>query len=86
LAVIIVNHKIANQYILSDGKTQALFGIIEILDFSYKYYLLIPCLISFLCGLLAIRKKEMKFTIQIALSLSILSIISVFMEIWKLMV
>lgn len=86
ITVIVVNRKIVGQYLLSDGKTRALFGITEILEFSYQYYLIIPNLISLFLGLIAIRKKEKKLTIQIALSISILSIILIFSRIWRLMI
>lgn len=86
IAVIIVNQKIANQYILSDGKTRALFGIIEITQFSYKYYFSILGLLSLIVGLLAIKEKEMKILFQIATFLSILSNISVFIQLWKVMI
>lgn len=34
---IIINLKIANAYLESDGKTKALFGLIEFLQFGYQY-------------------------------------------------
>jgi len=86
IAVIVVNRKIANQYLFSDGKTQALFGINEILIYSYKYYFLILGIVSLMFGLLAIRRKENKIAIIIALLLSILSFLSVTLRIWTLMI
>ena len=86
IAVIIVNFKIANQYFLSDGKTKALFGLIELTTFYYKYYFVILGILSLILGLLGIKKKELKLTYLIALSLSVLSIILVFIRLWKLMI
>jgi hypothetical protein len=86
IAVIVVNQKIAHQYLLSDGKTRAMFGIIEMAQFYYKYYFSILGLSSLLFGLMAIRKKEMKLIIQIALILSVISNISIFIQIWKFMI
>ena len=64
IAVIIVNQKIANQYLLSDGKTRALFGIIEISQFSYKYYFSILGLLSLIVVLFAFKEKEKKYLIH----------------------
>lgn len=86
IAVIIVNLKIANQYLLSDGKTKAMFGLIEITAFLYQYYFVALGIISLIFGLIAIKKKELKLLYQTALFLSILSIISVFIKLWKLMI
>ncbi len=86
IAVIVVNQKIAELYLLSDGKTRALFGIIENVQFYYKYYFSILGLSSLIFGLMAVRKKEMKLTIQIVIFLSIISNISVFIQLWKLMI
>ena len=86
ISVIIVNFKIANQYFLSDGKTKALFGLIELTTFYYKYYFVILGILSLILGLLGIKKKELKLTYLIALSLSTLSIILVFIRLWKLMI
>lgn len=86
IAVIIVNLKIANQYLLSDGKTKALFGLIELTTFFYQYYFVALGIISLIFGLIAIKKKELKLLYQTALFLSILSIISVFIKLWKLMI
>ncbi len=86
IAVVVVNQKIASQYVLLDGKTKALFGLAEILEFSYKYYFIIPSLISLFFGLMAIRRKEKRLMIQIAFFLGFLSIILIFVELWKLMI
>jgi len=86
IAVIIVNLKIANQYLLSDGKTKALFGLIELTTFYYQYYFVILGILSLILGLLGIKKKELKLIYLIALSLSVLSIIFVFIRLWRLMI
>ena len=85
IAIVTVNQKIAKQYLLSDGKTQAMFGIIEI-QFYYKYYFSIMGLSSLIAGLIAFRKDEKKLIIQIALFLGIISNISIFIKLWKFMI
>ncbi len=86
IAVIIVNLKIANQYLLSDEKTKALFGLKELTTFFYQYYFVILGIISLIFGLIGTKKKELKSLYIIALSLSVLSIIFVFIRLWRLMI
>ena len=86
VAVVITNYNISIRYLTSDGKTQALFGVIEATNFYYKYYFIIIGLFSLVLGLLAIKKKEKLLAIQLALVLSILAIISIFVQLWKLMI
>jgi hypothetical protein len=86
LIVLNINHDIALRYLSSDGKTRALFGITEILSFSYQYYLVILSVLSIVITFISIRKKEKKRTIILAISLSILSIVLIFSRIWRLMI
>ena len=86
IAIIIVNLKIANLYLLSDGKTKDLFGLKELTTFFYQYYFVILGIISLIFGLIGIKKKELKALYIIALSLSVMSIIFVFIRLWRLMI
>jgi hypothetical protein len=86
IAVIITNYNISICYLASDGKTQALFGLIEITNFYYKYYFLTLCFLSFLFLLFAKRRNEKKPIIWTALIFSFLSIISIFIELWEFMI
>lgn len=81
-----IYHDILIQYLASDGKTKALFGIIEIAQFSYKYYFLSLSLLSILFAILAILKKEKRSLIILAFILSTLSIISIFVDLWRFMI
>lgn len=77
-----INLSILHDYLVSDGKTQALHSFLE-LKYIYKYYLLIISLLSFAFIIFAYRKKENKgITFTAILSLFI-GIASVFLEIWK---
>jgi hypothetical protein len=60
VALFIINREIALRYLSSDGKTKALFGIIEIFSFSYKYFFIIPAIFSLSTAFLAIKKREFK--------------------------
>jgi hypothetical protein len=81
-----INIKIANQYLLANGKTQALFGIVETLSFSYKYWFLGLSIGSITTSILGNRKYEGKQIFWISLILSIISMIFIFTPIWRLMV
>ena len=85
IVIVKINYIIALVYKLADGKAQALFGIVEI-SYFYKYYYLLLGFMSFSFALLANRKHEMKTLSQIAFGLSIISIIIIFVRLWKLMV
>jgi len=86
VGISLVNYDIAYHYIHADGKTRALFGIIEYLSYSYKYYYLVSGILSLVLGLMVIRKNEIRPIDYFALVLSILSIIIVFIPIWKMMI
>jgi hypothetical protein len=86
LIVININHEIAQRYLSADGKTQALFGITELLSFSYKYYFLIISLISIVLLIFSLRKREDKLIIGFAFGLSLFSILPIVVRIWKLMI
>jgi hypothetical protein len=86
VAVFKIYHDILVQYLSSDGKTKALFGIIEITQFSYKYYFLSLIFLSILFAILAILKKEKRSLIILAFILSSLSIISIFVDLWRFMI
>jgi hypothetical protein len=85
VALLIINHDISLRYLSSDGKTRALFGLIEI-QFSYKYYFLVFAISSFILAALAIRKKEIRWIATVAIVLSFSSIVLVFIRLWKFMV
>jgi hypothetical protein len=81
-----INHEIAVRFLTSDGKTRALFGIVEIAQFTYKYYFIALSVLSILFIVYAIRIREIKTFNQIAIVLSLLSAASIFIPFWKLMI
>lgn len=81
-----VNVKIAKQYLSSDGKTQALFGIVETLSFSYKYWFIGLSIGSIITAILGKRKNEGKQIFWISMALGIISMIIIFTPIWRLMI
>lgn len=63
------------------GKTQALYGIKHLMQIDYIYF----GITSFILSIISIFKKEKIKTIILTLSLSILSVLILVLEIWKLL-
>ena len=82
----IINYQIALTYLSADKKTQLLFGIIELLRFSYKYDIIIPILISSILIVIGIKKKETKKLIIFSVILNIITLIFVFLKFWTLII
>ena len=81
-----LNKNIATRYLSSDGKTQALFRIVETLSYSYKYFFVLISLLSFAFAIIGKRKREKLFIVWIAILISIFSLIIIFIPIWKIMI
>lgn len=76
------NLLIAETYISSNGKNKALFGIIELTNFSYKYFYILICIMSFYFAWLYSKKSKNFFMITICFLFSLLSGILVFLRLW----
>ncbi|MBI2729750.1 MAG: hypothetical protein HYX40_03200 [Sphingobacteriales bacterium] len=83
---LLVNYQIAKEYIRVDRKTQLLFGIKELFQFGYQYYVIFLGIISFTLAMFSIKSPDRKRHLYIAISLSLLAIIIVFARIWRLLV
>lgn len=81
---VIINFQIAKEYLRVDGKTQALFGIKEMLQFSYQYYVVGIGLIS--ASFAFIGKTNRPRKKYIAIILSFIAILLVFTRTWRLFV
>ena len=83
IITLVINIKIANEYAQSDGKTKALFGLREFLQFSYQYYVctlgLTAIFFSFKAGYKSARNI-------FSLLLAICSIVFVFVGLWRILV
>jgi hypothetical protein len=86
LIVIWINIKIANRYLSSDGKTQALFGIVELLCYSFKYWFVGLSLGSMILSILGKRKNEGERIFWISVTLGLISLILIFTPIWRIMI
>ena len=81
-----INIQIAQAYLKSDGKTRALFGIKELLQFGYQHYVVIPGIVSFIFAVLVIKGTNQRSKKVAALLLSLLAIAIVFARIWRVFI
>jgi ABC-type glycerol-3-phosphate transport system permease component len=81
-----INMLIAREFIRSTGKTRALFGMKEVYQFGYQYYVVIPGLISLIIALLSLRKSGWQRKVIFTIILSLAATGIVFMRIWRLFV
>jgi hypothetical membrane protein len=78
-----INIRIANEYLRVDGKTKALFGLKEILQFSYQYYV---CILGVAAMIFAVLAKTKAVSKTMTLLLAISTIVLVFVRFWRLLV
>jgi hypothetical protein len=71
---------------MATGKTRALFGLTELLQFGYQYYVVITGAVSLILSVLSIKSNKNQNKKSIALVLSIAAITIVFIRIWRLFV
>ena len=84
-ALIFVNNEIATRYNQADGKTRALFGIVELLEFQYRYLILIPAALSILLTIRLIWTREFKIWDTVTLIFGLLSVVGTVTSSWRLM-
>jgi len=81
-----INIQMAKEYLRVDGKTKALFGIKELLQFGYQYYVVILGLLSLIFAILSFKSNTQRSKLFAATLLSIFSITIVFLRIWRLFI
>jgi uncharacterized membrane protein YdcZ (DUF606 family) len=87
IAIIIkINTDIAHRYLQSDGKTKALFGITETLVFYYQYYFIGLSLIALILAIIGTKRKENRLVNRLAYIIGLLSLIIIFLRVWRLMI
>ena len=82
----IINFKLAEIYVSTDGKGRLLFGICENLYLPYKYGVAIILIAAMALNLLTYSRKENKILTRFGSVLIIVSIILLFLRIWRLMI
>ena len=86
IVTVFINSQIAKAYLKSDGKTRALFGLNELLQFGYQYYVIIPGIISLIFAILSLKINTQGSKKISALLLSLFAIVIVFARIWRLFI
>lgn len=81
---VIVNYHILDDYNKSDGKTKAFFDVLIFTKYSFKYYLIIFQLASFILICLGFKKNEKISHLRVSIILLLISILSIFFNFWKL--
>ncbi|WP_133055255.1 hypothetical protein [Niastella koreensis] len=76
-----INISIAKRYLHADGKTRALFGMNELLSYGYQYLVAILGITALVLSLTSRPRSRFQL---ICITLSILSIILVFVRLWRL--
>lgn len=71
-------------YKSADGKTQAMFGLMEVLKYSYRLYFISLCIVSFVFWKRGVKRNESPKLKYLVLIICILSIMSIFTPIWRL--
>jgi hypothetical protein len=80
------NYNLAVIFTSTNEKTHSLFVVVETLNYYVKYYFLIISSVSLILAIWAIRKNESRKIAFTAVGLSILSIILLFIPLWKTMI
>jgi hypothetical membrane protein len=83
---IFINNQIAEAYLKSDGKTRALFGLKELLQFGYQYYVVILGILSLIFAILGIKGNNQRYNKVTTLLLSFFAIAIVFARIWRVFI
>jgi hypothetical protein len=84
--LIIFNYNLSATYLSSSGKTQALFGIIELSRLHIKLYFIPLALLSIILAILAIRKKEAKWLSIVSIICCLITIVTFFILLWTFMI
>lgn len=84
-ALIYVDNEIATRYNQSSGKTRAMFGIVELLEFNYRYLILIPATISIVLIFNIIRLKKFKIWDVVILLIGLITIVGTVTSSWRLL-
>lgn len=81
---LVINYQITQKYLKASGKTKALFGITELIQFGHQYYVVS---VGLLAASLAIYGSSITTSKKyFAVLLSTIAIILVFLQIWKIFV
>lgn len=80
------NYNLSVLYLSAKGKTRGMFGIVETLNYYFKYYILVIIAVALLFAIVALRKKEEMQVVYLSIGLCMLTAILVFVPLWRLMI
>jgi hypothetical protein len=80
------NYNLSVLYLSAKGKARGLFGLVEVFNCYFKYYILVIVAVSLVFAFWAIRKKEEQAFVYIAIGICVFTSIMVFVPLWRLMV
>ncbi|MBF6642399.1 hypothetical protein IVB69_12985 [Flavobacterium sp. J49] len=86
IGIIYQNYRIAQIFNESRGKNRALFGITELTRLDVKLYLGLALIVSFIFGILSIRKREDFYFSILSVVLSFIGINLLFIKVWTWMI
>lgn len=82
--LIYINYQIATRYLKADGKTQALFGIVEYLEFQHRYLILVPALCAVVLRVRPGWKDHFTIYDFLAVLIALFSIVGTLTASWRL--
>ena len=84
--IVVYNYKLATLFDNSRGKDRALFGLTELANLDVKLYLGIVLIVALVFAILAIRKAENSKLSMLSIILSMLTISSLLVDWWQIMI
>jgi hypothetical protein len=86
LALIYVDNEMAFTYNESDGKTKALFGLLELGRFSYKYLIAVPAILGVLFSISLVWRKQFRVWDIGAIIIGLTAIIGAMTSSWRIFI
>ena len=81
--IIWLNFDLSKTYNLTDGKGRALFGVFESTYLFYKYLIGFIIIVATLTSFIGAIKKDNSISIYISILLVTISILLIFIRLWK---
>ena len=85
MIILKINFNISQKYLSSNGKTKAIFSLVE-MSYFYQYYFLILIIFAIIATIVAKRKMENETLALSSLILSIISVLLIFVGVWRIMI
>ena len=83
LYILWIEYAIYLDYMSTTGKTQALFGITELVSYGHKFYAVFAGFLGLILCIMGFRSKEKRNLKWMAFSLSLFTIGLPFLRVWQ---